>query len=148
MPATKSASPTPYKRILIPSLTGCPSAAQLNQGATLAARDQAAVQVMQIVDNQPVFEPDGPAGVLATRRNTRQLADARKRLDIHLARSRLSGVRSSVLFGEPDALLAGILRQWQPDLLIVAAGQERAPWIRNAVVTAAIAMPKILPANS
>jgi hypothetical protein len=148
MPAKPGKSPSPYKRILIPSLGACPSAAQLKQGASLAARDRATVQVMQIVESQSTFEPDGPVGLLAVRRNVRRLAAACKRLDIHLARSRLSGVRSSVLCGEPDTLLARALRQWQPDLVIVAAGQARAPWILQAMVAAAVALPEILPAHS
>ena len=54
MTAPSKQSPSPYKRILITSLSACPSTAQLDQGAAVAIRDRAAVQVMQIIDEDAV----------------------------------------------------------------------------------------------
>jgi hypothetical protein len=140
--------PKAYKRILVPFGSACPSAAQLVQGSTIAATHHATVQVMQFIDGSPTFPSDGPAGRLVFKRDARTVRLARRRLDMLLARSRLGWVESSVMQGDPAGLLACVLMNWQPDLVIVSAELGRKQWVEFAAMTAGIPVPDILDAET
>jgi len=133
-----------YRKILIPSIATCPAAAQLARGAEVAAAGDSAVRVVQFIDSRTGFEADGPAGTLPLEKAARRVPAARRRLELTLARSPLGWAKSSVIHGEPDRLLANVLRAWQPDLVIVTSGWSRSRWVEQAAREACIAVPDIL----
>jgi hypothetical protein len=144
----RRAVPRAYQRILVTSGSACPSAAQLAHGAAIAAKHHAAVRVMQLIDGSPIFAADGPAGKLVFKRDARRVSLATRRLHMLLARSRLGWAHASVMQGDPYGLLACVLRDWQPDLVIVSAELGREQWVKFAAMTAGIAMPEIFDADA
>jgi hypothetical protein len=133
-----------YRRILVPSISVCPSLAQLTRCGEIAAAGDSEVKVVLFIDTASGIESDGPAGVLPEGRAARKVPSARRRLDLLLAGNGLSWARSAVAYGAPGSLLSKVLRQWQPDLVIVPSGWWHARWVERAAQKAEIVTPDIL----
>lgn len=133
-----------YKRILVPSVSACPSTAQLARCSEIATAGGGEARVMQFIDSGSGFEPDGPAGVFPDELAARKVPAARRRLELLLARNRLGWVRSAVSHGDPRVLLAIALAEWPPDLVIVSSGWGHTRWVESAARAAGIAIPDIL----
>lgn len=82
----------------------------------------AAILVAQFIDSHRVGGTDGPAGALPEDLAARQVPALRRRLDLKLSQHNLGWVESRVLCGSPTRLLAELLREWRPGLLITGVG--------------------------
>ena len=133
-----------YKKILVPSISACPSMAQLTRCSEIATTRGSEARVIQFIDSSSGFESDGPAGGFPDELAARKVPAARKRLELLLSRSRLGWAECCVTHGQPDSLLAGTLREWQPDLVIVSSGWGHTRWVERAARVAGIAIPDIL----
>ena len=111
-----------YRRILVPILTGGDNDIQLQRAAELAKAQRTQMLVVRVLDTRSGFEPDGPAAILPSEAAARRAPDVRKRLDLQLARNNLAWAEAQVVWGEPKAVLADVIRNWQPDLVVTFAG--------------------------
>ena len=111
-----------YRRILVPLSADGQSDILLYRAAELAQAQDAKMLVVRVLDTRSGFEPDGPAAVLPGEAAARRAPDARKRLDLQLARNNLAWAEAQVVWGEPKAVLAEVIRSWQPDLVVTFAG--------------------------
>jgi len=111
-----------YRRILVPISADGQSDVLLHRAAELAQAQGTKMRVVRVLDTRSGFEPDGPAAVLPGEAAARRAPDVKKRLDLQLARNNLGWVEANVLWGEPKAVLADVIRNWQPDLVVTLAG--------------------------
>jgi|WetSurMetagenome_2_1015567.scaffolds.fasta_scaffold514919_2 hypothetical protein len=134
-----------YRRILVPTISSCPSAAQLTRCGEIAQTSDCKARVVLFIDRRSIFESDGPAGVFPEEEVLAgKVSDARQRLAPLLNRSGLGWVQSSVTYGVPKKLLTSELRTWQPDLVIVTKGWGHAHWVERAAREAGIPVPDIM----
>jgi nucleotide-binding universal stress UspA family protein len=112
-----------YQRILVPIPAGGNSDHLLQRAAELAQARHTQMLVVRMLGTGSVFEPDGPAAVLPQDMAARRAPEARKRLDLQLARNNLAWAEAKVVWGDPKLLLADIIRSWKPDLVVTIAGQ-------------------------
>lgn len=114
-----------YQRILVPVPADGRADILLHRAAELAAATHARVQLLalRVVDSRGGFESEGPAGSLPGDRAARRVPEARKRLDLALSRANLSWAEAKVAWGEPRAVLAEVVRDWSPDLVLTCAGE-------------------------
>lgn len=103
-----------YQRILVPILSGSHAEVQLHRVTELMPSSHAQLLVVRVIDTRSGVEPDGPAAVSANRRTM----DAKRRLDLQLARYNLGWAEAKVVWGEPLAALSELVRSWQPDLVV------------------------------
>ena len=76
--------------------------------------------VVRILDTGGM-EPDGPGASLPGEIMSRRAPEIRRRLDLQLARGNLSWAEAKVVWGEPKAALAKVIRDWQPDLVVTCS---------------------------
>jgi hypothetical protein len=134
-----------YRRILVPTFSACPSAAQLDRCRELAALGDSMVRVVRFLDRDNIFESDGPAGIFPQEELIgAKVSDVRHRLDLLLARSGLGWAGLTVVAGDPQKLLAGELKTWQPDLVIVTRGWGHARGVVRAARQTGIPVPDIV----
>ncbi|MBI4755864.1 MAG: SulP family inorganic anion transporter [Betaproteobacteria bacterium] len=107
-----------YRRILVPYAPGWRGEALLARAAELAGAGQAALMVVQVLEERRGFDSDGPAGTLPAERLARRQPQARRELELLLARSSLGWAQARVLHGEAAAALAEVMRTWRPDLVV------------------------------
>jgi len=112
-----------YRRILVPLSADGQSDLLLQRAAELAQAQDAKMLVVRLLDTRSGFEPDGPAAVLPSEAAARRAPDVKKRLDLQLARNNLAWVEAQVVWGEPNAVLTDVIRNWQPDLLVTFASR-------------------------
>lgn len=114
-----------YRRILVPIAADRQAEILLHRAGELAAtaHSRARMLVLRVLDTRSGFEADGPAGCLPGERAARRLPDARQRLDLLLARGNLSWAEAKVVWGEPQTVLAEVIRDWSPDLVVACADQ-------------------------
>lgn len=112
-----------YRRILVPITSAGQDEVLLERAAEIAQGQRAQMLVVRILDTRSGIEPDGPAASLPGEAAARRAPDARKRLDLQLARKNLGWAEAKVVWGEPKSELAEIIRAWEPDLVIAGAGQ-------------------------
>lgn len=137
-----------YRRILVPIETGSRGEALLQRAAEIAQTGQAEVMVVKVINTRSGFEPDGPAGALPKEQAARKKPEARKRLDLMLARNKLGWAQARVICGDPDLVLADTITQWRPDLIVAAAGWLPRGWIAAAVARSNGAKPDVLTVES
>jgi len=106
-----------YQRILLPIFSQGQSDILLHKVTELVQRQYTQLLVVRILDTSGM-EPDGPAASLPGEIMSRRAPDIRRRLDLQLARGNLSWAESKVVWGEPKAALAKVIRDWQPDLVV------------------------------
>lgn len=133
-----------YRRILVPIDSGSRGAALLKRAAEIAQTDHAEVMVVKVIDTRGGFESDGPLGSLPMERAARKKPAERQRLDLMLARSKLSWAESRVICGEPAPVLADTIRQWRPDLIVIAASLFLPGWITSVVAQSGGVRPDVL----
>lgn len=114
-----------YRRILVPVPGDGRAEILLHRAGEFAATAPARVRmlVLRVLDTGSGFESDGPVGSLPGERAARLLPDAKKRLDLMLARGNLSWAETKVAWGEPGIVLAEVIRDWSPDLVVACDGQ-------------------------
>ncbi len=112
-----------YRRILVPISSAGQGDILLQRAAEIAQGQRMQMLVVRVLDTRSGFEPDGPAAVMPGEAAARRAPDARKRLDLQLARSNLGWAEARVVWGEPESVLADIIRIWEPDLVVACAGQ-------------------------
>jgi nucleotide-binding universal stress UspA family protein len=112
-----------YRRILVPILTGGDNDIQLQRAAELAQAQRTQMLVVRVLDTRSGFEPDGPAAVLPEKAAARRAPDAKKRLDLQLARNNLGWAEAKVVWGIPKDALADVIYAWTPDLVVACSGQ-------------------------
>jgi nucleotide-binding universal stress UspA family protein len=112
-----------YRRILVPILTGGDNDIQLQRAAELAKSQRTQMLVVRVLDTRSGFAPDGPAAALPEEAAARRAPDARKRLDLQLARNNLGWAEAKVVWGIPKNALADVIRAWAPDLVVACSGQ-------------------------
>lgn len=110
---------TSYRRILVPILSGSHAEIQLHRVSELLHSADAQLLVLRVIDTRSGCEPDGPAALSPSRRVT----EAKRRLDLQLARYNLSWAEARVVAQETDSALREIIQSWQPDLVLVCGGQ-------------------------
>lgn len=108
----------PYRRILVPIFSGAQNDILLERAAELAKASHTQMLALHIIDTRSGFEPDGPAAALPEESAARRAPAAKKNLDLQLARNNLSWVEAKVAWGEPKAVLADVVRDWKPDLVV------------------------------
>lgn len=111
-----------YRRILVPILTGGQSDILLQRVTELAQVTRTQMLVVRVLDTRSGIPSDGPAGALPGEIAARRAPEAMKRLELQLARNKLSWAEAKVVWGEPNVLLANLIRDWAPDL-VVTCGQ-------------------------
>lgn len=111
-----------YRRILVPIFTGGQSDILLHRVTELAKVSRMQMLVVHVLDTRSGIPSDGPAGALPGEMAARRAPEAMKRLELQLARNNLGWAEAKVVWGEPNVLLADIIRDWAPDL-IVTCGQ-------------------------
>jgi hypothetical protein len=111
-----------YRRILVPIPSGGQGDILLQRAAELAQTQHTQMLVVRVLDTRSGFEPDGPAAMLPGEAAARRAPDVRKRLDLQLARNNLGWAEANVLWGEPKTVLADVIRNWAPDLVVACAG--------------------------
>jgi hypothetical protein len=133
-----------YRRILLASLSTCPSVAQLVLCRDLLRQGDCQARVVWFQERSRIFESDGPAGIFPQEELVRsKVADARQRLGLLLENGGLERLPRSVLAGEPQALLARELKTWHPDLVVVTRGWGHARRVARAARAAGIPVPAI-----
>lgn len=110
-----------YRRILVPIPADGQGDILLQRAAGLAQAQHAQMLVVRVLDTRSGFEPDGPAAALPDEMAARRSTDVRKRLDLQLARNNLGWAESKVVWGEPQTVLADVIRDWVPDLVVACA---------------------------
>lgn len=125
-----------YQRILVPVPADGRADILLHRAAELAASTpgRARMLVLRVLDTRHGFESEGPAGSLPGDRAARRVPEARKRLDLALSRANLSWVEAKVTWGEPRVVLADVVRDWCPDLVLSCAGELPAGLAKDADV--------------
>jgi nucleotide-binding universal stress UspA family protein len=111
-----------YRRILVPVPSGGQGDILLQRAAELAQARHTQMLVVRVLDTRSGFEPDGPAAVLPGEAAARRAPDVKKRLDLLLARNNLGWAEAKVIWGEPKTVLADVIRDWAPDLVVACAG--------------------------
>ncbi len=111
-----------YRRILVPIFSAGQTALLLHRVSDLVQGGSAQLLVARILDTHSGFESDGPAGMLPEETAVRRARDARKRLDLQLARHNLAWAEARVLWRDPKAALAEVVDAWSPDLVVTIAG--------------------------
>ncbi|MCK9387949.1 MAG: universal stress protein [Sulfuritalea sp.] len=106
-----------YQRILLPIFSQGQSDILLHKVTELAQRQTTQLLVVRVLDTSSV-EPDGPAASLPGEIMSRRAPGLLRRLDLQLARSNLSWAEARVVWGEPQAVLAKVIRAWKPDLVV------------------------------
>lgn len=112
-----------YHRILVPILNNGQSGALLQKVSDIARYSRPQVLVVRILDTRSGFEPDGPAAIFPEEAAARRAPAALKRLELQLARSNLGWAEAKVVWGVPKVKLAGLVRAWQPDLVVTGKTQ-------------------------
>lgn len=111
-----------YRRILVPIPADGQGDILLQRAGELARAQHAQMLVVRVLDTRSGFEPDGPAASLPGEAAARRSPDVKKRLDLLLARNNLGWAEAKVVWGEPRAVLADVIRNWAPDLVVACAG--------------------------
>lgn len=111
-----------YKRILVPITSAGHGEMLLERAAEIMQGQRAQMMVVRILDTRSGIEPDGPAASLPGETAARRAPDARKHLELQLARMNLGWVEARVVWGEPKILLADLVRSWEPDLIVASSG--------------------------
>lgn len=113
-----------YQRILVPVPADGRADILLHRAAELAAaHPRVRLLALRVVDSRSGFESEGPAGNLPGDRAARRVPEAKKRLDLALSRAKLSWAEAKVAWGEPRAVLAEVVRDWSPDLVLTCSGE-------------------------
>lgn len=112
-----------YRRILVPLSAGGQSDILLHRAAELAQGSRTQMLVLRVLDTRSGFEPDGPAPALPGESASRRAPDVKKKLELQLARNNLGWAEAKVVWGDAKALLADVIRTWEPDLVVACAGQ-------------------------
>lgn len=112
-----------YRRILVPLTAGGQSDILLHRAAELAQGPRTQMLVLRVLDTRSGFESDGPAAVLPGEAAARRAPDVKKKLELQLARNNLGWAEAKVVWGDTKALLADVIRTWEPDLVVACAGQ-------------------------
>lgn len=110
-----------YRRILVPWPTDGRGEILLRRAAEMLPASLGDMMVVQVLDTRSGFDSDGPAGQLAEERVARQVPDARKRLDLLLARNNMAWAETRVLCGVPRPTMSDFIRTWKPDLVVTCA---------------------------
>jgi nucleotide-binding universal stress UspA family protein len=113
-----------YRRILVPIYRHGQAESLLGTLQDIVADGHPQVMVVRIVAPDSFAEPDGPAAMLPEERAARQAGEARRRLDLLLARLGLGWVESQVVWRSPAARLREIVAEWHPDLVIACRGER------------------------
>ena len=111
-----------YRRILVPIFTGGQSDILLHRVTELTQVSHTQMLVVRLLDTRSGIPSDGPAGALPGELAARRAPESMKRLELQLARNNLSWAEAKVVWGEPNVLLANIISDWAPDL-VVTCGQ-------------------------
>jgi nucleotide-binding universal stress UspA family protein len=111
-----------YQRILVRIPAGGQGDTLLHRAAELAQSRHTQILVVRVIDTRSGFESDGPAGMLPGEAAARRVPQARKRLDLQLARNNLCWAESKVVCGEPKAALTELVRAWKPDVVVTCDG--------------------------
>jgi len=112
-----------YRRILVPIFSAGHAEDLLPAIRDLASGHSSQVLVVRLVDDRVVFDGDGPAGRLPGELAARRATDARRRLDMQLARHDLGWVEAITVRGRPEDALAQQIARWHPDLVLTRRGQ-------------------------
>jgi nucleotide-binding universal stress UspA family protein len=112
------------QRILVPFTHGHSGSALLRRAGEIATSADIELLVASVLDTRSGFESDGPAGGLPGERAARLAPAERKRIEHDLVRHGLDRAQATVIWGEPRAALAGLIRSWRPDL-VVCDGRTR-----------------------
>lgn len=112
-----------YRRILVPISAGDQGDFLLQRAAELAQGQRTQMLVVRVLDTRSGFEPDGPVATLPGEAAARRAPEAMKHLDLQLARNNLAWAEAKVVWGEPKAVLADVVRSWDPDLVVACAGR-------------------------
>lgn len=108
-----------YRRILVAIFTNGQSEHLLHVLQEVVGSRHAQVQVVRMIEPDGFAEPDGPAAAfLPEETAARDLRAVRRRLELQLSRLNLGWVDEQVIWRQPCAKLAEIIRTWQPDLII------------------------------
>jgi acyl-coenzyme A synthetase/AMP-(fatty) acid ligase len=111
-----------YRRILVAIITGGETDILLQRAAGLSQVHRAQLLVVRVLDTRSGFEPDGPTALLPGDAVARRVPDTKRRLDLLLAQHNLGWAESKVVWGVPQAMLAHIIRTWEPDLVVTCEG--------------------------
>lgn len=112
------------QRILVPFTHGHNGSALLRRARELTASGNVELRVVSVLDTRSGFELDGPAGNLPGERAARLAPAEQKRLEHDLVRHGLDPAQATVIWGEPRAALATLIRSWNPDM-VVCDGRTR-----------------------
>lgn len=112
-----------YRRILVPIVSAGEGDILLRRAAEIAQGQRVQMLVVRVLDTRSGFEPDGPAAVMPGEAAARRAPDAKKRLDLLLARNNLGWAEARVVWGDPKNVLSEVIRTWQPDLVVASAGR-------------------------
>jgi nucleotide-binding universal stress UspA family protein len=110
-----------YRRILVPIPADGQGDILLQRAAEFAQAQHAQMLVVRVLDTRSGFEPDGPVALLPGEAAARRSPDVKKRLDLQLARNNLGWAEAKVVWGEPQTVLAEVIRNWAPDLIVACA---------------------------
>ena len=113
-----------YQRILVPIPSGGQGDILLQRAAELAKAQHTQMLVVRVLDTRSGFEPDGPAALLPDEAASRRAPDVKKRLDLQLARNNLGWAEAKVVWGEPQTVLADVIRDWAPDLVVACTSLQ------------------------
>lgn len=143
---TREANPAGrrYRRILVPYAPGWRGEALLARAAELAGAGQAALMVVQVLEERRGFDSDGPAGTLPAERLARRQPRARRQLELLLARNNLGWAEAQVVRGDPAEALAEVMRTWRPDLVVTCPSLLAAGRIESLAPDGGAMVPDVL----
>lgn len=111
-----------YRRILVPIFNNRESEDLLHTVKNVASGQRPQVLIVRLLDASSGFESDGPAGQLPGEIAARRVPETMRRLDLQLARHNLAWVETRIIWRNPEAELAELIRSWRPDLVVARRG--------------------------
>lgn len=111
-----------YQRILIAVTSAVQSDILLERAVEVVRDRRAQIMVLRILDTAGSFEPDGPAASLPREAAARRAPEAKRQVELQLARKNLGWAEAQVVWGDPPSLLAAMVHSWNPDLVVACTG--------------------------
>lgn len=111
-----------YRRILVPIFRNGQSDGLLHTLRETTQGRQCQVLVVRVVESHSGIEADGPAAGLPEEMAARRATEAKRHLELQLARMGLGWAETQVIWQRPTERLQQLVRDWQPDLIIARQG--------------------------